>query len=206
MDAYDLTKELVLLVGEFKKEDHGGPGDLVTFLEWLPTRKDARTGSNTLSITGHSIEAELAAHLGRLNRYANTYIKMVLEGTPFATAMEFTFSAVLDKNGEVAKTDLIRMMAFDKSTGMGVIKRLLNKGLIEEFPNPEDKRSKLLRLTQNGKKAVALGYQTVPSAANMISKNLKDDEKQKLLHLLKKLDGFHYPIYLNGQEKLYLRT
>ncbi|UOY08564.1 winged helix DNA-binding protein [Muricauda sp. SCSIO 64092] len=204
MDAYDLTRELVLLVGEFKKEDLGGHGDLVAFLEWLHARKDARTGANILSITGHSVEAELAAHLGRLNRYANTYIKMVLEGTPFTTAMEFTFSAVLDKNGEVAKTDLIRMMAFDKSTGMGVIKRLLNKGLIEEFPNPEDKRSKLLRLTQNGKKAVALGYQTVPGAANMISKNLEDDEKQELLHLLKKLDGFHYPIYLNGQERAYL--
>ena len=204
MDAYDLTKELVLLVGEFKKEELWGQGDLVAFLEWLHVRKDVRTGANTLSITGYSIEAELAAHLGRLNRYANTYLKMVLEGTPFVTAMEFTFSAVLDKNEEVAKTDLIRMMAFDKSTGMGVIKRLLNKGLIEEFPNPEDKRSKLLRLTHNGKKAVALGYQTVPSAANMISKNLEDDEKQKLLYLLKKLDGFHYPIYLNGQERAYL--
>ena len=204
MDAYDITKELVLLVGELKKEKLWGQGDLVAFLEWLHVRKDAKTGANTLSITGYSIEAELAAHLGRLNRYANTYLKMVLEGTPFVTAMEFTFSAVLDKNGEVAKTDLIRMMAFDKSTGMGVIKRLLNKGLIEEFPNPEDKRSKLLRLTQNGKKAVTLGYQTVPSAANMISKNLEDDEKQKLLHLLKKLDGFHYPIYLNGQERAHL--
>ena len=160
MDAYDLTKELVLLVGEFKKEDRKEHGDLFTFLEWLHAKKDARTGSNTLSITGHSVEAELAAHLGRLNRYANTYIKMVLEGTPFAKAMEFTFSAVLDKNGEVGKTDLIRIMAFDKSTGMGVIKRLLKKGLVEEFPNPEDKRSKLLRLTKNGKKAVALGAST----------------------------------------------
>nr|WP_299342037.1 winged helix DNA-binding protein [Allomuricauda sp.] len=206
MDAYDLTKELVLLVGKFKKEHEGGKNDLNAFLEWLDSREDITSDTPTYSITGHSIEVELAAHIGRLSRYSNTYIKMTLEGLPFSTDMEFTFTAILDGTGQVGKTDLIRMMAYDKSSGMGVIRRLLEKGIIEEFPNPDDKRGKLLRLTEKGKKAIVLGYQKVPQAANLISANLNFNEKQKLLHLLKKLDDFHYPIYLNENQETYLQV
>ena len=92
------------------------------------------------------------------------------------------------------------------SSGMGVIKRLLKKGIIEEFPNPDDKRGKFLRLTKKGKEAVEGGYQKAPMAANLVSKNLNEKEKKRLLHLLKKLDSFHYPIYLNENQKDYLSS
>lgn len=206
MDAYDLTKELVLLVGVFKKEHPEGKNDLNTFLEWVDSRQDIESGTPVYSITGHSIEVELAAHIGRLSRYSNTYVKITLEGLPFSTDMEFAFTAILDDTGQVGKTDLIRMMAYDKSSGMGVIRRLLQKGVIEEFPNPKDKRGKLLRLTERGQKAIALAYQKVPQAASLISSNLNPEEKLKLLHLLKKLDDFHYPIYLNENQEAYLQV
>ncbi len=196
MDTYGLTKLLVQLVGEFREEHAEGPLDLPSFLSWTETRNETSGDEVALPITGFSIEAELAAYIGRLGRYSNTYIKTTLEGLPFSTDMEFTFTAILDGVGEVGKTDLIRMMAFDRSSGMGVIRRLLEKEIIEEFPNPADKRGKLLRLTPKGKQAVQQGYQKVPHAANLVSKNLSPKEKIQLLRLLKKLDDFHYPIYL----------
>ncbi len=196
MAIYELTKVLVQLVGEFREAHPEGPFDLPAFIAWAESRMEAPGDEVVLPITGFSIEAELAAYIGRLGRYSNTYIKTTLERLPFSTDMEFTFTAILDGVGEVGKTDLIRMMAFDRSSGMGVIRRLLEKGIIEEFPNPEDKRGKLLRLTEKGKQAVQLGYQKVPQAANLVSKNLSSKEKIQLLRLLKKLDDFHYPIYL----------
>ncbi|NAS13748.1 winged helix DNA-binding protein [Poritiphilus flavus] len=204
MDVYGLTKELVLLVGEFKKEQQEGKNDLNTFLDWLDSRRNQNSETQTYSITGHSIEAELAAYIGRLSRYSNSYIKMTLEGLPFSTDMDFKFTVILDGARQVGKTDLIRMLAYDKSTGMGVIRRLLEKGIIEEFPNPDDKRGKLLRLTDDGKNAIQLGYQKVGRAANLVARNLNQKEKQKLLYLLKKLDDFHYPIYLNETQDQYL--
>jgi len=201
---YDLIKELVLLVGEFKEEGQDGKNDLPTFLTWLDSRRDTQPQQEEYAITGHSMEAELAAYIGRLSRYSNTYIKMALEGLPFSTDMEFAFTAILDGVGHVGKTDLIRMMAYDKSSGMGVIKRLLKKGIIEEFPNPDDKRGKWLRLTEKGKKTVGLAYQKASMAANLVAKNLDQMEKYRLLHLLKKLDNFHYPIYLNRQERTFI--
>ncbi|MEM7485997.1 MAG: hypothetical protein AAF348_12385 [Bacteroidota bacterium] len=201
MDTYDLVKSLVDLVGTFKKEQQPNTMDLSIFLEWLKDKHVAPDERN-YQITGHSLEVEIAAYIGRLSRYSNTYIKKSLEGLPFSTDMEFAFTAILDGAGQVGKTDLIRMMAYDKSSGMGVIKRLLKNNIIEEFPNPDDKRGKLLRLTEKGKKNVQLGYQRAPKAANLVSKKLSGGEKQKLLVLLKKLDDFHYPIYLNDKRGL----
>ncbi|MEO0901534.1 MAG: MarR family transcriptional regulator [Bacteroidota bacterium] len=206
MDKYDLTKVLVSLVGIFQEENPEKACTLNNFWEWMEVHNVSDKADEEFHITKHSMEVELAAHIGRLSRYSNTYIKMALEGLPFSTDMEFAFTAILDGAGPLGKTDLIRMMAYDKSSGMGVIKRLLKKGIIEEFPNPNDRRGKLLRLTQNGKEAVEEGYQKGPMAANLVSKNLNEKEKKRLLHLLKKLDSFHYPIYLNESQKDYLSS
>ncbi|MEM6893644.1 MAG: winged helix DNA-binding protein [Bacteroidota bacterium] len=207
MEVFDLAKALILLVEEYKNADSEFPNDVNSFAHWLQTKMDSSADdeSETLSVTGHSMEAELAAYIGRLSRYSNTYIKNVLQDTPFATDMEFAFTAILDGAGEVGKTDLIRMMAFDKSSGMGVIRRLLEKSLIEEFPNPQDKRGKVLRLTEKGKQSIILGYEKAPIAAKLVSSNLSANEKKRLLYLLKKLDDFHYPIYLNENEDSYLK-
>ncbi len=196
MDVYGLTKSLVLWVGEFRKEHPEASPDLATFLTWAASKTEEEIPEEALEITGFSIEAELAAYVGRLGRYSNTYIKAALEGLPFSTDMEFAFTAILDGAGQVGKTDLIRMMAYDRSSGMGVIRRLLDKGIIEEFPNPEDKRGKLLRLTEKGTESVKQAYQEVPKAAHLVSRNLSEPEKRQLLRLLKKMDDFHYPIYL----------
>ncbi|WP_299532786.1 MarR family winged helix-turn-helix transcriptional regulator [Ulvibacterium sp.] len=197
MEAFNLVKELVLLVDDFKKESLGTATDIDTFLEWLGSKRDFPSQQENYNITGHSLEVEIAAYIGRMGRYGNTYIKKTLEGLPFSTDMEFTFTAILDRAGEVGKTDLIRMMAYDKSSGMGVIKRLLKNGIIEEFPNPQDKRGKLLRLTKKGRENVRIAYRKVPKAAHLVTKELHVGEKRRLLRLLKKMDDFHYPIYLN---------
>lgn len=207
METFYLIKELILLVEEYKNADGKFPDDVHSFVHWLENKTNSPTDieSESFSVTGHSLEVEIAAYIGRLSRYSNTYIKTMLKDTPFATHMEFAFTAILHSAAEVGKTDLIRMMAFDKSSGMGVIRRLLEKSLIEEFPNPKDKRGKLLRVTKKGEKAILPGYEKAPIAAKLVTSNLNLNEKSRLLYLLKKLDDFHYPIYLNENEEAYLK-
>ncbi|MEN1784126.1 MAG: winged helix DNA-binding protein [Bacteroidota bacterium] len=200
MTSFELTKTLVDLVAAYSKDAPTEPLDLPTFLTWASSQQPDDMAKENLKITGFSIAVELAALIGRLSRYSNTYIKLTLEGLPFSTDMEFTFTAILDRNGPLGKTDLIKRMAFDRSSGMGVIRRLLEKELIVEFPNPQDKRSKLLQLTEKGRQAVQLGYQKVPRAANFITAHLDTKEKGQLLHLLQKLDRLHYGLYLSEHQ------
>ncbi len=196
MDEYQLIQKLVNLVGEFRKNHTEEQFSIASFLAWTQGELEETASNTDLKITRFSLETELAAYIGRLGRYSNTYIKTALEGLPFSTDMEFAFTAILDGAGQVGKTDLIRLMAYDRSSGMGVIRRLLKKGIIEEFPNPQDKRGKLLRLTDLGRQSVQMAYRHAPKAAHLVSKNLSYKEKLQLLLLLKKLDDFHYPLYL----------
>lgn len=202
MNGFDLTKQLIHLLDRFIEERQEVDIDLPSFLDWAKAQKVSETDNEAYQITGHSLEVEIAAYIGRLSRYSNTYIKKSLEGLPFSTDMEFAFTAILDGAGKVGKTDLIRMMAYDKSSGMGVINRLIANGIIEEFPNPDDRRGKLLRLTKKGKQNVQFGYQKAPKAARLVSKPFTTIEKRRLLHLLKKLDDFHYPMYLNEKQPI----
>lgn len=201
MKPIQFVQQLISLVSEYAEEQKSQDLNLQSFSGWLSTKISESPKQVEYQLTGYGIEPELAAYLGRLGRYANNYFKLILEELPFSTDMEFTFTATVDRIGQIGKTELIRMMAYDKSSGISVINRLMKKGFMEEFPNPDDKRGKLIRLTKEGKRAAEMGYQKVPIAASTVTKNLSLKEKQQLLYLFKKLDDFHFPIYLGEQER-----
>ncbi|WP_281988920.1 MarR family winged helix-turn-helix transcriptional regulator [Aquimarina aggregata] len=204
MRIYELIKQLINLTGEFVTNRLDRDITIKSFSSWLSKYLDETIATEEYEITGHSIEAEIAAYIGRMSRYSNVYIKSALIDLPFATDMDFAFTAILHRSGSIGKTELIRKMAYDKSSGMEVIKRLLKNEIIEQFPNPDDKRSKLLRLTKNGEENVIKAYSEAHKAAKMVSGTLTTTEQITLLKTLKKLDDFHFPIYLEEEKDLNL--
>ncbi|MEW7289778.1 MarR family winged helix-turn-helix transcriptional regulator [Aquimarina sp. 2304DJ70-9] len=202
MKIYGLIKEVIDLTGEFIKGRLDKDITIKSFANWLSKHLDDKVVTEEYELTGHSIEAELAAYIGRMSRYSNTYIKSALVDLPFATDMDFAFTAILHRSSSIGKTDLIRKMAYDKSSGMEVIKRLLKNEIIEQFQNPDDKRGRLLRLTKKGEENVIKAYSEAHKAAKMVSGCLTTDEQVALLRTLKKLDAFHLPIYLKEERDL----
>lgn len=202
MKIYELIKQLIDLTGDFIKGRTDKDIHLKEFSNWLSKRMDETIVNEQYEITGHSIEAEIAAYIGRISRYSNSYIKSAMTDLPFTTDMDFAFTAILHRSGSIGKTDLIRKMAYEKSSGMEVIKRLLKNGIIEQFPNPDDKRGKLLRLTEKGEENVIKAYSEAHKAAKTVSGCLTKKEQLILLKTLKKLDDFHQPIYLNEEKDL----
>ncbi|MGB5821779.1 MAG: winged helix DNA-binding protein [Saonia sp.] len=201
MYVYSLIKQLIELVGEFI-DGKDEKVSLKSFAHWLVKRTDSEIEVQEYPITGHNMEAELAAHIGRMNRYANSYIKSALAHSPFVTEMDFAFTAILQKSGQIGKTELIRQMVYDKSSGMEVIKRLISNGLIAQLPNPKDRRGKLLQLTKKGKNSIEEAYSNAGKAATVVSSCLTNEEKTSLLVTFKKLDRFHQKIYLEEEKDL----
>lgn len=74
-------------------------------------------------------------------------------------------------------------------TVTGILQNLEKKGLIRRIPNPDDKRSKLLTLTEQAlgmkEDLCALGG----SIERQITANLSEDESRQLIELLKKIPG-----------------
>ena len=92
------------------------------------------------------------------------------------------------------------MNIHEKTTGMEVIKRLLNNGLIEQTDDPKDRRSKRLLITGKGMGVLFGTFEEMRKASLIIAGTLNEAEKMQLLHLLQKLHFFHKPLFLNERE------
>jgi len=129
--------------------------------------------------------------LGILNKYARNYSKVAMENMPLNSVEEFGYLAQLSSHNQLTKTELIHKTMDGKTTGMDIIRRLVEYGLAKEKDNPEDKRSKLLLITEKGKRVVAQAYQRMGNVSRVVVGNLTQAEKLQLLASLDKLASHH---------------
>lgn len=74
-----------------------------------------------------------------------------------------------------------------QSTVAGLVSRLEKKGLIQALPDPTDRRVKLVRLTEDGLALHELSRQGVVETEKRLTALLSEEEKEQLLHCLKKV-------------------
>ena len=74
-----------------------------------------------------------------------------------------------------------------QSTVAGLVSRLEKKGLVEAVNDPTDKRVKLVRLTEEGKRLCAISRQNVVDSEERLTSLLTPEEKEMLLSCLKKV-------------------
>ncbi len=96
-----------------------------------------------------------------------------------------------EENGEKKLTlgELSKKINRNKSTTTALIKKLENSGLVCVEPNQNDGRSKLIFLTEEGKKLNKITSEISKKLLETAYKNFSDEEKNTLLSLLLKLNG-----------------
>ncbi|WP_269214989.1 MarR family winged helix-turn-helix transcriptional regulator [Nocardioides sp. cx-173] len=77
------------------------------------------------------------------------------------TAPQYAVLRTLSTAGESRQTRLVELIALDKATLSGVIDRLARRGLVVSRPDPADRRSRLVALTDAGR---ALNEAALPRA------------------------------------------
>jgi DNA-binding MarR family transcriptional regulator len=58
----------------------------------------------------------------------------------------------LANEGPTMQRDLVRLLQIERATLSGIVLTLVRKGLIEQMPDSEDQRQRMLRITASGKK------------------------------------------------------
>lgn len=58
----------------------------------------------------------------------------------------------LANEGPTMQRDLVRLLQIERATLSGVVATLVRKGFIDQMPDTEDQRQRMLRLTTSGKK------------------------------------------------------
>lgn len=160
----------------------------------IPENGDVRFGKN--EDEAQEIAYQLDNNIGRLfvymSRYAKSYIKKALEGTPLQTGEEFTALAILLTHTQLSKTELISHNLQEKTSGSEVIRRLIAARLVRQWDNEHDKRGKYIGITEEGKTLLYQVFQDMNHVGKMITGQLNFAEKLTLQYLLQKLEDFHY--------------
>ncbi len=74
-----------------------------------------------------------------------------------------------------------------QSTVAGLVLRMEKKGLVEAANDPSDRRVKLVRLTDEGKRLCAISREDVVRSEERLTSLLSDEERETFLRCLKKV-------------------
>ena len=206
--SFGLIKDVIQLVEdfEFQNKEQLYSSDVEGFKEWI---HNGKVNSKTTTVdepiwegkeNGRSPESVISTLIVHLNRYAKTYSKSAIADSDFNTQEEFIYLINLKALGAMTKMELIKKNIQDKSTGILIINRLIKQGWIEQTNSETDKRSKVLRITEEGKLALENQMEKIRSATNIVTGNLNHSEKMELIRILDKLDKFHQPIFSKNIE------
>ena len=198
---FELLKEVVGQLEAFEIEGHGG--NLRDFTMWLYNQ--LKVEEDKIESSPHlngDLDTQISQVINILNAHSKHYTKTALKDTPLVSATDFGFLVSLIEEESIRKTELIARNYSELSPGIEVIKRLLRQGLIEDFNDPLDGRSKLVRITSEGEKIYQRVLSEMNLAAKLMSGNLEVEEKLQLLALGNKLRSFHQAIWdqARGQE------
>ena len=198
-----MENKLVTLVNLFHEYEQSHPGcDVEDFCRHYLAIKDMeRQQTPTETYAFSSKSARLAALIGRLERFASMYTKKALADSPIDNTDDIIYLMVLAAMGTPRKSELIAENLSEFSTGVEVIRRLVNAGYVEEFPDPDDRRSKRVKITPQGKAIVQQTYPNLERAAQIATSSLREDDMDLLLQMLSRLDLHHTEVYQDVRQK-----
>jgi DNA-binding MarR family transcriptional regulator len=129
--------------------------------------------------------AFLLKTVGRIMSAYSLYFRSAVSHIEAGPAENFYYLNGLMHLGEVRKSDLINHMFAETTTGMEVINRLIRQAEVEERPSPDDKRAKLIKVTDKGLKALDEYYKVSGKVVEMTFKDVADDVLVDCYEMLK---------------------
>ena len=197
----NLIIEIITELDHFQKLQPNGQKSLEDFRFYLNEKAYEKENPKNLSdkfeLDVYMLENEIAKQVILLGRYSKQIIKKSLENHPDLVNEDFTYLFRLMDYPFLTKMQLIEKNAHEKQSGIEIIKRLVRNGLINESPDPDDKRSTRISVSEKGKNVFLESMKDITIAAKIMSGKLNDTEKENLLETLKKLNTFHHTIYSN---------
>lgn len=125
--------------------------------------------------------------LRQFNRFAG-----VLKTDPYGIGLTLSQSSALvdlERFESLKPLELARHLQLEKSSITRLVEVLASKHLISITADPKDKRSKTLRLTEKGKKAVKKIHQISDQTVKDVLKNIPEKEHAEIAQAFKRLSA-----------------
>lgn len=91
------------------------------------------------------------------------------------------------EKGQLSLKELERRFGVAQSTAAGIIQRLEKKKLVESVSDKEDKRVKIVRITDGGRKVCKKAAELMSEGHKQALNGFSDDEKRVFVGLLRKM-------------------
>jgi DNA-binding MarR family transcriptional regulator len=189
--SLEIIKEILQRLEEYQNENQTVDHSLDSFIIWLNSRlfSDDKAGKSQHS--HESIDMELSFLLVMQNRFYKSYAKKVLGESELTSPDGFSFLYHLKHADSLRKMELIKMHHLEPPSGIEVLKRLLHKGLIEEYDDPDDKRAKRVKISDKGKRELEAVMPKMSEVFDRMTAELSLNEKLHLMAFLKRMNDFH---------------
>ncbi|MBO9155199.1 MarR family winged helix-turn-helix transcriptional regulator [Chitinophaga sp. GCM10012297] len=185
------TVALVKAWGAF--EENHPDGDLEDFCRhYLAQRQRPKGKEPKAPLTGGVVppltDGLLLKIIGRVHKLNFSYANLALKGTDLNQIEEFGILLTIQQEKNPRKTEVIYANLFELSSGTDMLGRMMKRGLIREYDDQEDKRSKRIELTAKGEKTILASFPRVKKMAAMMLSELTEDDKQLCIQLLKNVE------------------
>ncbi|GAB4402642.1 MAG: hypothetical protein OHK0039_00910 [Bacteroidia bacterium] len=177
-------------------------GTLEDFARWLLARGDspapvgqaqalqAYFDQQTDTFGYTSANSEAAYLIWRLSKFIRHDTKALFEHCGLYSQDEFAILAHVDYLGECPKKVAVHDNLIEMSTGIDMIRRLVQRGLLLDRPNPADQRERLIRLSEQGAAVLQAVYAGFGGVQDILV-DMDESERQDFVSRLKLLDELH---------------
>lgn len=212
--TYGFLKQVIALVEEYELENK--QLDLLDFANWTISKLNGEPNLNPLVKTGKQTKKEgsnltisktknnkarFLESVSRIARYHDFYIRKALQELNINSRPEFLFLQTVNTLDKAKKTDLIQLHLLEYTTGMDTIRRLIKNDMIYETQDPNDKRAKLLALTERGFAVLKQAERRIEEENDMFFAAINENKWKKTLPLIEEIDTFHNSVYLKHNDK-----
>ena len=192
-----IATSVIPLLSTWEKYISAHPdGDIPGFAAWVLAKQDppVKTPPPEAPIPPPADlddNAQGALHISRLNGFLRLYSKPILKEIGFSKDLEYGVLVHVAIMNRPNKKELCRQLLIENSTGVEITRRLAKRGLLAEQPDPSDRRSARLSITEKGKKAIYKGYEKLAPFHTSFLNALNPEEKKQLVNLLTRLSQYH---------------
>lgn len=201
MSKYTNLKKVIDWIEQFESQlSDGEQWNDENFAVWLSSEVNAAKQKDL--VAPKKPKPSITMYIHFMYKYALFYSRKIFKNSMIYSIDDFSVLASLLPDKQLMKADVIRKNVTEKSSGNEVLKRLLRQQLIEETENPNDKRSKLLKLTPAGFVEINAVRSQLEKMGNLVAGDLSEQEKEILITMLSKLNDFHRPLFDANDEIL----
>ena len=192
--------ELVKLISAW--EEYAQKNSAISATEFCMYFLAKESNSQLFSgLTPPDLDTVFTKLIGRLASMQTAYSKMALQDVPGFELEWFYFLNSIYHLKEVKKTQIIQYNFTEQTTGIDILNRLKSLGYIAERTDPDDKRAKLVSITDAGEKILFRLYQLLYKPTLLMYNGIDHKDKQVVINILKDTEYKHQELLSNSRNK-----